>query len=174
MVAPTVLKVVSIVSIQADQSRRRIQMFNFFTTLTSFNRINSGRSIPTWSSQVSDCIWFTGFNRINSCRSIPTEQNKVEIMANIIVSIVSIHADQSRHCKTDMLNKWSSAVSIVSIHADQSRLHPNTNWDESWRYSFNRINSCRSIPTLIGVYYESLRSIIVSIVSIHADQSRLC
>ena len=112
---------VSIVSIQADQSRpvlylmiqfnlKRFQSYQFrqinpdqisyhkkHKSNSCFNRINSGRSIPTssrmnWTEQMMNC-----FNRINSCRSIPT---------------------------------WNSGM----LHYDCIR-------------SFNRINSCRSIPT---------------------------
>ena len=36
------------------------------------------------------------FNRINSCRSIPTLEIAIMAKSTYIVSIVSIHADQSR------------------------------------------------------------------------------
>ena len=62
------------------------------------------------------------------------------------VSIVSIHADQSRPVKINNKEEEIDYVSIVSIHADQSR------------------------PV---VDRQTLKQLIqVSIVSIHADQSR--
>ena len=111
-----------------------------------FNRINSCRSIPTWfqRNHIQMCwirfqsyqfmqinpdqmlyVWVfstkKSFNRINSCRSIPTA-----------------HAFGDTFILT--------GVSIVSIHADQSRLRRcQTSLDPTSR--FNRINSCRSIPT---------------------------
>ena len=46
------------------------------------------------------------------------------------VSIVSIHADQSRRLYTHQSVEDKSKVSIVSIHADQSRLGKK---EESWK-----------------------------------------
>ena len=63
-----------------------------------------------------------------------------------LVSIVSIHADQSRQDKGVFTIQLGCNVSIVSIHADQSRLRGD-------RVNLNTSNH-------------------VSIVSIHADQSR--
>ena len=40
----------------------------------------------------------------------------------LLVSIVSIHADQSRHVQQQQAPVANQQVSIVSIHADQSRL----------------------------------------------------
>ena len=62
-------------------------------------------------------------------------------------------------------------VSIVSIHADQSRqeweklLEEDAKWFQS--YQFMQIN-----PDLSYHYKYEYRQVIVSIVSIHADQSR--
>ena len=87
---------VSIVSIQADQSRRRC-LIKTITSLNGFNRINSGRSIPTASLKSWKCAFLSGFNRINSGRSIPTGIRQTNNNAqNKLVSIVSIQADQSR------------------------------------------------------------------------------
>ena len=86
------------------------------------------------------------FNRINSCRSIPTKYVFIQIERSLIVSIVSIHADQSRHIQHACLSRQYYCVSIVSIHADQSRRG--------------------GTATAVNL------GIIVSIVSIHADQSR--
>ena len=88
-----------------------------------------------------------GFNRINSCRSIPTMNTwNPKRYRYYKVSIVSIHADQSRLC-----------LSMFSLFIDSG--------------CFNRINSCRSIPTERSVEYgHSFYQ--VSFVSIHADQSR--
>ncbi len=95
----------------------------------------------------------------------------VDFIAHSLVSIVSIHADQSRHLKNQKPAEFLPHVSIVSIHADQSRLvlfftyvftihrfqsyqFMQINPDQvqqapvaNQQSSFNRINSCRSIPT---------------------------
>ena len=88
------------------------------------------------------------FNRINSCRSIPTMSIATTVLdAAENVSIVSIHADQSRP------GHALAAERLIGITR------------------FNRINSCRSIPTPIASVYIFQENR-VSIVSIHADQSR--
>ena len=90
----------------------------------SFNRINSGRSIPTNVIPALPTKEEEGFNRINSGRSIPTSEG-----------IGYAHA-------------FGDEVSIVSIQADQSRpiglAFVN---DNTMLAGFNRINSGRSIPT---------------------------
>ena len=136
------------------------------------------------------------FNRINSCRSIPTSLSQLMVKLITKVSIVSIHADQSRHRNgrdgevfTEGFNRINSCRSIPTC------LKP-----EHLKYctrGFNRINSCRSIPTYHMRYgrthyhnrfqsYQFMQinpdftsmltglliRILVSIVSIHADQSR--
>ena len=160
---------VSIVSIQADQSRL-ICWSTWNMVLFCFNRINSGRSIPTISIKLLWLIeylfqsyqfrqinpdycrhsrrleWRGSFNRINSGRSIPTG----EWLATIW---------------------YTKTVSIVSIQADQSRPHPKQ-FGKQWKKSFNRINSGRSIPTWIMWIYTMTGRKKVSIVSIQADQSR--
>ena len=112
-----------------------------------------------------------GFNRINSGRSIPTFNNPEFFRPWFDVSIVSIQADQSRQCKRLSYRTYDSSVSIVSIQADQSRRGrvPVSIVDKS--RSFNRINSGRSIPTWKALTCQRLGSV-VSIVSIQADQSR--
>ena len=139
-------KKVSIVSIHADQSRQskdcklietyqRFQSYQFMQInpdhltigLTlgsniSFNRINSCRSIPTLNKAIALPRALESFNRINSCRSIPTRIRMGRMVWWTRVSIVSIHADQSR--LWDEYDSFAAVleVSIVSIHADQSRL----------------------------------------------------
>ena len=82
-----------------------------------FRQINPDLSSRgKWSKTV-----VKGFNRINSGRSIPTRNmHTVHVICREDVSIVSIQADQSRrwllYRSTDYCN-----VSIVSIQADQSR-----------------------------------------------------
>ena len=67
--------IVSIVSIQADQSRRNSRRMELII-LYGFNRINSGRSIPTRNgAQLCAMKRNHSFNRINSGRSIPTIVN---------------------------------------------------------------------------------------------------
>ena len=67
-----VATIVSIVSIQADQSRLlEIEVRIFLKN--GFNRINSGRSIPTVSGTGTIDELYKSFNRINSGRSIPTQ-----------------------------------------------------------------------------------------------------
>ena len=113
-----------------------------------------------------------GFNRINSCRSIPTTEltfipskakykfqsyqfmqinpdldiSQPNTSSLTSVSIVSIHADQSRRQSGSRLANRGNMVSIVSIQADQSR---------------------RRVWSLGNVRFW-----VVSIVSIQADQSR--
>ena len=61
-----------------------------------------------------------GFNRINSGRSIPTRRKLEKGTLVSGVSIVSIQADQSRLNR--MIKAYGGKpVSIVSIQADQSR-----------------------------------------------------
>ena len=68
-----------------------------------FNRINSGRSIPT----ITEChvpynSTVLSFNRINSGRSIPTQNGAWRSTSIDDVSIVSIQADQSRRIMSGM------------------------------------------------------------------------
>ena len=143
--------------------------------LRSFNRINSCRSIPTSTWLVPIQKHPTGFNRINSCRSIPTEfTQKVYSWNPHKVSIVSIHADQSRplivafgvflhsasfnrinSCRsipTSMMKTVQAMRKICFNRINSCRSIPT--WNRSWlKFNlywtcFNRINSCRSIPTI--------------------------
>ena len=162
--------IVSIVSIHADQSRLQsckdsyaqesdwFQSYQFMQINPdqdqeeiderqeiSFNRINSCRSIPTTRSRTGKAYWNHSFNRINSCRSIPTKLVWHNMWYGRAVSIVSIHADQSRP-KFPKYEDWvADRVSIVSIHADQSRLDDFCKWfdslsEEFQSYQFMQIN----------------------------------
>ena len=91
----------------------------------------------------------TCFNRINSGRSIPTRNCKTIKVLVAQVSIVSIQADQSRQSITYSLRLNSTEVSIVSIQADQSRLTWVIFIISMIKCCFNRINSGRSIPTSV-------------------------
>ena len=86
------------------------------------------------------------------------------------VSIVSIHADQSRLGKKEESWKKDRWVSIVSIHADQSRQvedkYMATIQLKFQSYQFMQINPDGIKTTCHLITNE------VSIVSIHADQSR--
>ena len=61
------------------------------------------------------------FNRINSGRSIPTTVVFYLHLGDLLVSIVSIQADQSRRVCDGLKILGDINVSIVSIQADQSR-----------------------------------------------------
>ena len=89
-------RLVSIVSIQADQSRLDFNGITYRCAESGFNRINSGRSIPTLDSKLDSSELTSGFNRINSGRSIPTIAAADAKAQQDKVSIVSIQADQSR------------------------------------------------------------------------------
>ena len=144
-------------------------MFNFFT---SFNRINSGRSIPTpkWKPTHGHRE-YPSFNRINSGRSIPTATEKLGYAHKFGVSIVSIQADLSRRSNSTVhpcpvprcFNRINSGRSIPTkfiaeclnnnnkFQSYQFRqIYPDS-WLKLQSYSpitsFNRINSGRSIPT---------------------------
>ena len=113
---------VSIVSIQADQSRRNVtpelRSVAYGFQSYQFRQINPDTNCKTKVYAIVVC-----FNRINSGRSIPTMVRKDQV-------------DMEIH-----------SVSIVSIQADQSRRGNNTYNKNCKIYSFNRINSGRSIPT---------------------------
>ena len=88
-----------------------------------FNRINSGRSIPTTNYDTdSRVVTYHGFNRINSGRSIPTIS-----VALFCLSMFSVF----------------QSYQFMQINPDQGKLLRKY----SRNPSFNRINSCRSIPT---------------------------
>ena len=75
------LEDVSIVSIQADQSRLDFNGITYRCAESGFNRINSGRSIPTLDSKLDSSELTSGFNRINSGRSIPTATSGKPVVA---------------------------------------------------------------------------------------------
>ena len=88
---------VSIVSIQADQSRPGVSAHNakrFAKRFQSyqFRQINPDKTIL----KEGKCIVNIGFNRINSGRSIQTIPVEIWSVPYKGVSIVSIQADQSR------------------------------------------------------------------------------
>ena len=111
------------------------------------------------------------FNRINSCRSIPTSLSQLMVKLITKVSIVSIHADQSRHRNgrdgevfTEGFNRINSCRSIPTVFEALAgvetmpqfqsyqfmQINPDLLTIRILRLSyqrFNRINSCRSIPT---------------------------
>ena len=119
-------------SIPTTEDNRSDEFFN-----RCFNRINSGRSIPTlWDILLSPEV-SVGFNRINSGRSIPTEPEdmKEAFLAwcfNRINSGRSIPTSYAKEVQNDIVE-----VSIVSIQADQSRQLPLGS--QSWRGS-QRLN----------------------------------
>ena len=90
---------VSIVSIQADQSRqkKRLRMMEFHSSV-SIVSIQADQSRRVAIEKLLKFIVIC-FNRINSGRSIPTlGLGTLKHVATNEVSIVSIQADQSRHC----------------------------------------------------------------------------
>ena len=118
-----------------------------YTTTTSFNRINSGRSIPTKNETARKTLLTLGFNRINSGRSIPTWWSVHRRAFIESVSIVSIQADQSRpglHAR----NFYQVALTFQSYQFRQINPDKIENMYDVPSYKcFNRINSGRSIPT---------------------------
>ena len=140
-------KLVSIVSIHADQSRLKM-LSSWVLENLGFNRINSCRSIPTTEltfipSKAKYKFQSYQFMQINPDLDI-SQPNTSSLTS---VSIVSIHADQSRRQSGSRLANRGNMVSIVSIHADQSRQYWLLFLRITILYRFNRINSCRSIPT---------------------------
>ena len=117
-------------------------------------------------------ILLTSFNRINSGRSIPTQHGKAILCVKKQVSIVSIQADQSRRACIDNPDVVRlGVVSIVSIQADQSR-HFRVYFELLTSalfqsYQFRQIN-----PDLVKRRRHYNGFVEVSIVSIQADQSR--
>ena len=88
-----------------------------------FNRINSGRSIPTICLILLYSISITCFNRINSGRSIPTV-----VFSHVLILNVQFQSYQFRQINPDYVIAGACLVpqlrvSIVSIQADQSRLN---------------------------------------------------
>ena len=99
-----------------------IRISTSITVEFSFNRINSGRSIPTrWERRLSRVITPRGFNRINSGRSIPTYNMGI---FNTLCDTM-FQSYQFRQINPDLIVlivlKILKTVSIVSIQADQSR-----------------------------------------------------
>ena len=113
-----------------------------------FNRINSCRSIPT-ARYMEKPLWLNlCFNRINSCRSIPTQVHLCH-REHIIICFNRINSCRSIPTTAEIaLEKCFIVVSIVSIHADQSRQSLVMHTNSEISLGFNRINSCRSIPTI--------------------------
>ena len=126
--------VVSIVSIQADQSRR-----------------NS--AICWWLH-----CWYVSIVSIQADQSRPRLTIASDLRFNE-VSIVSIQADQSRrwiHLHYWYYCHWFQSYQFRQINPDYSVM-VNLN---SYRSSFNRINSGRSIPTrcrIFNCYWIALR-----------------
>ena len=189
-------EIVSIVSIQTDQSRPEvIQQINFYT-ITCFNRINPNRSIPTSIGQDKIKENHTKFQSYQS-KQINPDLWRCCCSPSWFkhVSIVSIQTDQSRLYWCCRFHAWTERVSIVSIQTDQSRqdkcldaaeicmrfqsyqskqINPDqiNQFDKNILDSgFNRINPNRSIPTK-SVYVRAYSNQDVSIVSIQTDQSR--
>ena len=113
-------------------------------------------SIHADQSRLEDIFGEEPKPKVVSIVSIHADQsrrykNAALIEGNLNVSIVSIHADQSRPVSVTATDHRNNKVSIVSIHADQSRLSHFFNLIGS-QFGFNRINSCRSIPTCVMEY----------------------
>ena len=187
---------VSIVSIQTDQSRHvnlmkkdddasrgfnRINPNRSIPTgskqdlirrlRTSFNRINPNRSIPTGSKQDLIRRLRTSFNRINPNRSIPTQQNGTWIASGGGVSIVSIQTDQSRH-----IRRYAHRFYWQVFQSYQSKqINPDIEKTRELCAEEDDV-SIVSIQTNQSRHAESNQEIdevtAVSIVSIQTDQSR--
>ena len=139
-----------------------------------FNRINSGRSIPTCCKILIGRLFIDpGFNRINSGRSIPT----LPPLRKSLRLLLRFQSYQFRQINPDneIFEHYyvtKCEVSIVSIQADQSRrvyiLVVFCFLVEFQSYQFRQIN-----PDIVPAINQG-QFWIVSIVSIQADQSRQC
>ena len=121
---------VSIVSIQADQSRLA-SAGNFYKLMADVSIVSIQADQSRLMHLTAFPIHWLRFNRINSGRSIPTRKWFLTLNRRVLVSIVSIQADQSRRLWRLWHGSASSSVSIVSIQADQSRpeyVRTNNEW----------------------------------------------
>ena len=137
------------------------------------------------------------FNRINSGRSIPTMTAKT--LADIVNA--PFQSYQFRQINPDLVKRQKTSlkegVSIVSIQADQSRLGTSYRrkkmFDSGFQsYQFRQINPdeihqfsaiCMDLVSIVSIqadqsrpdakFYALIGGAPVSIVSIQADQSRL-
>ena len=137
---------VSIVSIQTDQSRLRIFLRRPWLSYRGFNRINSDRSIPTGKRCIILDLVRALFQSYQF-RQINPDERDYWYVSYYQVSIVSIQTDQSRRFWAWIWKTPIVVVSIVSIQTDQSRLGFSTHELNLPNTGFNRINSDRSIPT---------------------------
>ena len=148
---------VSIVSIQTDQSRPLSCVLTIKHFSKGFNRINPNRSIPTIGKLPKTIEEMGGFNRINPNRSIPTRHLTNHSTSRAWrVSIVSIQTDQSR------LGQWRQLCQNqpISFQSYQSKqINPDfmvcSQTNSRLISRFNRINPNRSIPTIGEQYYEN-------------------
>ena len=88
------LRLVSIVSIQTDQSRQWLDIL-FQEKLLGFNRINPNRSIPTLK-KAGQLLHHTTFQSYQSKQINPDPEESRTTSSSYDVSIVSIQTDQSR------------------------------------------------------------------------------
>ena len=124
----------------------------------SFNRINSGRSIPT--SRVCG----GGVPVMHAFQSYQFRQINPDIVISInypdllhLVSIVSIQADQSRQVwmqSSIICDIWFQSYQFRQINPDLINLLA----DVHTVNCFNRINSGRSIPTLLMIALLMLKN----------------
>ena len=161
---------VSIVSIQADQSRHvselelraRISWFQSY----QFRQINPDNGKCRWQVAQLGC-----FNRINSGRSIPTSVKRIHKFHNIDVSIVSIQADQSRRYPRSVGwrrgHKKFQSYQFRQINPDL----PTGEWLYKDNYGFQSYQFRQINPDWLFLQYRYSTNG-VSIVSIQADQSR--
>ena len=101
---------VSIVSIQADQSRL-METKESLHTVCCFNRINSGRSIPTLSWNLLKYSLLNCFNRINSGRSIPTQQ----VQQAPVAQQRGFQSYQFRQINPDEWTEWLDEIDYYSV-----------------------------------------------------------
>ncbi len=166
-----------------------------------FNRINSCRSIPTW-----DCVipssppidWFqsyqfmqinpdkmdgkyfvkikvNSFNRINSCRSIPTEEEVIDYLtpSDLFQSyqFMQINPDSVWILILQWMKQKFQSYQFMQINPDL------TMWMQHYAkilYMFQSYQFMQINPDMFN-FLTTLTNALehVSIVSIHADQSRL-
>ena len=141
---------VSIVSIQTDQSRQNQLISVFIHQLTSFNRINPNRSIPTMVPAYNT-------HTETLFQSYQSKQINPDILTGKMVKDCGkrFQSYQSRQINPD---RWAQGRIYPAFIEFQSYQFRQINPDQfifvltaiPTRTSFNRINPNRSIPTCLG------------------------
>ena len=114
----------------------------------SFNRINSVRSIPTIQIAGTKTYILGSFNRINSVRSIPTNE-----LDGTNDDLPLFQSYQFSQINPDANLRSTSLIFSKKFQSYQfSQINPDNSLGELYALlfsCFNRINSVRSIPTIL-------------------------